>query len=121
MTRKQLIASKKKEISKIETKQRHIMKRICLERKPPKSMKAQFNLAVKIVSLAMQFRQLEVQKHIIISQPIPKANYKPHEGGPAIFGEIGKEVILSHEDAFKKGFIKLEELSKKSRIFPKFQ
>lgn len=121
MTRKQLIASKKKEILKIENQQRRIMEKMCKVVKSQKTLKAQLRHAGKILAWAMQFRQLEVQKYIIISQPIPKANYKPHPGGMAIVGEAGKEIILSKEDAVKRGCIDLSELPKTTRIIPKFQ
>lgn len=55
---------------------------------------------IKVAAITMQVRALEIQKRIIIAQPIrkPMPNFIPGgvvPVGPAIVGEGGKEIIIT--------------------------
>lgn len=97
-TRDKHIAQKRKEIEKISKQQIKLIKKaIAIPIMPSKRMDVNFRRAGKSIAIAMQVRMLEIQKQLIISQPILKGSgFLP--GGPAIVGETGPEAILTIND-----------------------
>ena len=89
------IAQKRKEIEKIARQQvRLITKTAAMVARPSKYHAVNLRRIGKMMAIAMQVRALEMQKQILISQPIPKINgFLP--GGPAIVGEGCRELILT--------------------------
>lgn len=89
------IAQKRKEIEKIAKQQvRLIKKAIAIPVIPSKRKDVNLRRMAKMFAIAMQIRALEMQKQMIIAQPIPKPipNYVPGgivPGGDAIVGEDG--------------------------------
>jgi hypothetical protein len=92
--REKLIAEKKAEIIKISKEQiRLMMKASKLAAKVYKTMPAQMRNLGKVMVICFQIRGLEIQKHIIISQPIPKREFPK---GAAMVGDNGKPEIIVH-------------------------
>lgn len=95
------IARKKREIEKIAKQQvRLITKSAAMVAKPSKYYKVNLRRIGKMLAIVMQVRALEMQKQIIISQPIrkPIPSFVPGgvvSGGPAVVGEGGKEIIVT--------------------------
>jgi hypothetical protein len=90
------IAQKKKEIEKIERQQvRLIKKAAAIPLTASKRMDVNLRRLGKFMEIAMQTPALEIQKQIIIAQPIPRPipNFVP--GGIAVVGEGGKEIIIT--------------------------
>jgi hypothetical protein len=100
-TREKHIAQKKKEIEKITKQQvRLVKKAVAIPLKPSKRLSVNLRRLGKMMAIGMQIRALEMQKLMIIAQPIPRPIpcYVPGgvvPVGPAIVGESGKELILS--------------------------
>lgn len=93
-TRDKHIARKKKEIEKIAKQQvKLITKAAAMVSKPSRYYKVNLRRIGKMMAIAMQVRALEMQKQIIIAQPIPKKEFQ--SGGPAIVGEGCRELILT--------------------------
>lgn len=95
------IAKKRKEIEKIERQQvKLITKAAAIPLTASKRMDVNLRRLGKFMAMAMRIRALEMQKQMIIAQPIPKAmpNYVPGgvvPGGMAVVGECGKEIIIT--------------------------
>lgn len=93
------IAQKKKEIEKIERQQARLLKQVAaISTTPSKRKDVNIRRIAKVLDLAMKARSLEVQKQIIISQPIPKEGTSFATGGVilsdlAIVRETGPEYI----------------------------
>lgn len=100
-TRDQHIAQKKKEIQKITKQQvRLITKAAAMVAKPSKYYKVNLRRIGKMLAITMQVRALEMQKQMIIAQPLPRPipSFIPGgivPGGVAIVGEGGKEIIIT--------------------------
>lgn len=90
------IAQKRKEIEKISRMQvRLILKSAKIISAPYKRTDTLMKRMLKVLEIAMQIRALDIQKQIIVSQPIPRiTGFLP--GGPAIVGERGPELILTN-------------------------
>lgn len=107
------IARKRKEIEKIAKQQvKLITKAAAMVAKPSKYYKVNLRRIGKMLAIAMQVRALEMQKQMIIAQPIPRPipNYVPGgivPSGPAIVGEDGPELIIS-----PKGIINVLPINK---------
>jgi hypothetical protein len=107
------IAQKKKEIEKIVRQQAKLITRSAtLLARPSKRMDVNLRRLGKMMVIGMQVRALEMQKQMIIAQPIPRPipNYIPGgvvPGGPAIVGESGHELIVT-----PNGFINVPTLNK---------
>lgn len=56
----------------------------------PKRPSTKMKRAFRVVAYAMKIKQLELQKQIVISQPILEGYVG---GGNAIFGDLGQEII----------------------------
>lgn len=92
------IARKRKEIEKIAKQQvRLITKAAAMVAKLSRYYKVNLRRIGKMLAIAMQVRALEMQKQMIIAQPIP--NYVPGgvvSGGLAVVGESGPELIVTN-------------------------
>lgn len=95
-TRDKHIAQKKKEIEKIHRRQFRLIVRAAKIAGAPYKRPATFTKRmIKVIAITMQVRSLEIQKQMIIAQPIPKGSgFLP--GGPAIVGETGPELIITN-------------------------
>lgn len=95
--REKFIQQKKDEIKKVSDEQLKLSKKFKEIAKRPVAKKIETNIdrCFKLNRLAIIIKQLEMQKHLIISQPFPKF---PEGGkvpsGPAIIGDSGKEEII---------------------------
>lgn len=91
------ITKKRKEIEKIAKQQARLIKKAAAI--PPLTQSKRMDVNIrrlgKFMAIAMQIRALEMQKQMIVAQPIPKASgFLP--GGPAIVGERGPELIVTN-------------------------
>jgi hypothetical protein len=96
--REKFLEQKRKEIQEVCKEQIRLTKKAAnLAGKVYKTMPARMRNLGKVMVICFQIRSLEIQKQIIISQPIPKKEF-PSGGimgnGPAIVGGTGKEVFL---------------------------
>jgi hypothetical protein len=96
--RKKHIVNKRKEIKKIAKHQvRLIKKAVALIAKPSKRMDVNLRRIGKMLAFAMHIRALEMQKQMIIAQPIP--NYVPGGIAPGSLAIVGegerKELIIT--------------------------
>lgn len=101
------IKDKAKALNKIDRQIIRLMKRaLTMAGKPPsKTFKGALKMCGKVIAIAIQIRQLEMQKRIIVSQmPIPKFRSGVFHGGPAIVGESGAEII-SKPGGFQTGAV----------------
>lgn len=91
------IAQKRKEIEKLAKQQvKLITKAAAMVSKPSKYYKVNLRRLGKMLAITIQVRAIEMQKQMIIAQPIP--NYVPGgvvPSGTAIVGEDGPELIIS--------------------------
>lgn len=100
-TRDKHIAQKKKEIEKIHRRQfRLIVRAAKIAGAPYKRQSTLTKRMIKVVAITKQVRMLEMQKHMIIAQPIPRPipSFVPGgvvHAGSAIVGEGGKEIIIT--------------------------
>lgn len=95
-TRDKHIAQKRKGIEKIARLQlRLIKKAAAIPVIPSKRKDVNFRRMAKTLGIGMQIRALEMQKQMIIAQPIPKVNGF-RAGGLAIVGERGRELIVTN-------------------------
>ena len=69
-----IIDERKKEIRKLTTDQYDLLKKIekIAKLKPAKTPKTAIKRCAQALAIALQLRSLEVKKHTIASQPIPK-------------------------------------------------
>ena len=92
-TREKHIAQRKKEIEMIARQQvRLIKKAAAIPVMLSKRKDVNLRRMAKTFAIGMQVRMLEMQKQLIMAQPIPK--YPPGSttpGSPAIVGETGPE------------------------------
>lgn len=72
------IAHKKKEIEKIEKQQARLIKKVVAISPLTQSKRMDVNLRRlgKFIAIGMQIRALEMQKQMIIAQPIPQMIYE---------------------------------------------
>lgn len=92
------IALKKKEIQKIAKQQmRLIIKAAAMVAKPSKYYKVNLRRIGKMLAITMQVRALEMQKQMIIAQPIPNfaSGISPLKR-IATIGATGPELIITN-------------------------
>lgn len=95
-TRDQHISRKRKEIEKIAKQQLKLIKKaMAIPLTASKRMDVNLRRLGKFMAIAMKVRALEMQKQMIMAQPIPKVDgFLP--GGLAIVGESGPELIVTN-------------------------
>jgi hypothetical protein len=89
-------------IKAIEKEQRRLVKEALLLLKRPYRYQKTFNARIaKAMAYLMAAQSAEVNKLMLIAQPRPKPEFKPggiaSVHGPAIVGEMGREVILNRD------------------------
>lgn len=92
------IAQKKKEIEKIVKQQvRLVTKAAAMVAKPSKYHAVNIRRIGKMFAITMQLRALEMQKQMIIAQPIPNfaSGISPLKG-IAMISEIGSELVVTN-------------------------
>lgn len=96
--REKLIVQRKKELLKIAKEQlRLTIKGAKLAGKVYKTFPAQMRNLGKVMIIMFQIRQLEIQKHITMSQPIRKREFPP---GATTAGErFGPEMVMMPGDS----------------------
>ena len=103
INRENHIAKKKKEIEKIAKQQERLIKKAAAIPPLTQSKRIDVNLRRlgKIIAIGFQIRALEMQKQMIIAQPIPSyvsGGIVP--GNIAIAGESGPELIILPNGTF---------------------
>jgi hypothetical protein len=97
MTKEQFKKQKERELKKLMRKQLSLIKKVAkISIVPAKRPSTTLCRVGKLLAIGLQIRQLEMQKQMIIAQPIP--NYIKggvSSSGIAIVGEAGLELIIT--------------------------
>jgi hypothetical protein len=95
--RDKLLKERERQLMKLTKQQvRLINKAAKIAGNPRKTLLGQMRNLGKAMAIAFQVRGIEIQKRIILSQPIPKKDFPP---GAAIVGEHGPEMIMMPGDS----------------------
>lgn len=93
-----------KAITDINEQQKKLLKKSIsiAKMKPAKRWKTSAVRAMKVVALTIQVKNLEVQKRIVLSQPIPKFPKGGLHTGVASIQKTGEEIILNNPGVSKR-------------------
>lgn len=95
--REKILKDREKQLIELTKQQvRLITKAAKLAGNPRKTLRGQLGSLGKAMAIAFQVSGIEMQKRLILSQPIPKKDFPP---GGAIVGERGPEIVTKPGDS----------------------